>query len=347
MPLLTIAIPTYNRAQSLDLLLRSIDNQLIGIDGVDLEVLIFDNCSTDNTSEIADFFTLKNTIIKYVKNQENIGPDNNFIKAFNLAQGQYLWMLGDDELLFDGAITLVLKFCKEKEFGCIYLNSIPVIFNQIHYFLGQPIDSLIKFKRFNSYQFAETMNYRITFLSGSIVNRTKLIESNSRIKEDIEKYSKSNLVHLTWIFSSILSMPNSYYVATPIFAATVANSGGYSPAKVFVATLSEIYGYYFSSINDVAIKFIRGITLIGWFPKVVFDLRFTDKYKSVRFTIDVDDFPQEMKHGINWYIFNSVVIRGAKLIAFLGMVYLKVLHKLTQAYLLVRGKSFVEKYVHN
>ena len=344
-PLLTIAIPTYNRAKSLDLLLQSISGQLIGLDDQDLEVLIFDNCSTDNTGEVAKSFSAKYSIIKYVKNSENIGPDNNFVKAFNSAQGQYLWMLGDDELLFDGAIPWALKFCKEKEFGCIYLSSIPAVFDQIHHFLGQPISALVKFKKFNSYQFAQAINYRITFLSGSIVNRKSLIETNPQIREDIERYSKSNLVHLTWIFSSILSMPHSYYVATPIFAATIANSGGYSPVKVFVANLSEIFGHYFSSTNTQAKKFIRQIALIGWFPKVVFDIRFTKKYKSTGFKIDVEDFPEDMRSGLNWSIFNSAVMYGCKPLSFFGMLYLKILHKLTQKYLLIRGENFAERYI--
>ena len=344
-PLLTIAIPTYNRAKSLDLLLQSISGQLMGIDDQDLEVLIFDNCSTDNTSDIAESNALRHSIFKYVKNQENIGPDNNFVKAFNSAQGQYLWMLGDDELLFDGAIPWALKFCREKEFGCVYLSSIPAVFDQIHHFLSQPIDSSIKFKRFKSYQFAQAINYRITFLSGSIVNREKLIESNPHIKADIEQYSKSNLVHLTWIFSSILSMPYSYYVATPLFAATIANSGGYSPVKVFVANLSEIFGYYFLPINIHAKKFISHIALIGWFPKVVFDIRYANKYKSTGFKIEVEDFPEDMRAGLNWRIFYSAVINGSKLVSFFGMLYLKILHKLTQKYLLIRGKTFVERYI--
>lgn len=343
-PLLTIAIPTYNRAKSLDLLLQSIGGQLIGLDDHDLEVLIFDNCSTDNTGEVAKSFSAKYSIIRYARNSENIGPDNNFVKAFNSAQGQYLWMLGDDELLFDGAIVWALKFCKEKEFGCVYLSSIPVVFDQIHHFLGQPIDALVKFKKFNSYQFAQAINYRITFLSGSIVNLKSLIESNPQINKDIEKYSKSNLVHLAWIFGSILSMPHSYYLATPIFAATIANSGGYSPVKVFIENLSEIFGHYFSLTNIQAKKFIRQITLIGWFPKVVFDIRFTDKYKSTGFKVEVEHFPQDVKQGINWFIFNSVVMNAPKLLSFFGMLYLKMLHKLTQHFLLVRGKKFVEHY---
>lgn len=340
-PLLTIAIPTYNREKSLCTLLESITMQLSKITEDDLEVLIFDNCSTDRTKMIAERFSLKNSIIKYKKNQVNIGPDNNFVKAFHSAKGQYLWLLGDDELLFDGSISWALKLCREQDFGCVYLSSIPESFSKIHHFLGRPIDARIKIKRFQSYQFAQAINYRLTFLSGSIVNRQKLIESNPRINQDIEKYSKSNLVHLTWIFSAILSKPFSYYVKTPIFAATIANSGGYSPVKIFVENLSEIFAHFFSIRDSNAKNFIRQIALIGWFPKVIFDIRFTKKYVSTGYSIDVEQFPADMKLWLNWRILKLMVMNGPKLLSFIGMSYLKLLHKLIQRFLLLRGKDLV------
>jgi abequosyltransferase len=338
-PLLTIVIPTYNRASCLGLLLESILIQLKNVKNQDIEVLIFDNCSTDSTKEVAQSFASKSPIFNYVRNDENIGADNNFVKGFLSAKGKYLWMLGDDELLLDGAIPWVMNFCNEYDFGCLFLSPIPEMIDAVPSFLGKPIELPVRVRKYSAYKFAQAVNYGITFLSGSIVNREKLLEFNPQIKKDIESYSKSNLVHLTWIYSAILSAPSSYFAITPIFAGTMVNSGGYRPVKVFIVNLPELFARYFSSINPNAKRFIRQVTLMGWFPKVVFDLRFSQKYRATNFGVDESEFPAEMKVGIIWWIFHHMVLSGPKAISFAGAVFLKLLSKFFQKVYVLRGKS--------
>lgn len=338
-PLLTISIPTYNRAACLNLLLQSIVNQMTSGDAEKIEVCIFDNFSTDNTAVIVEPFTKKNAYISYVCNNENIGADNNFVKSFLAARGKFFWMLGDDEILLEGAIKWILKFCQEREFGCLYLSPISEYLPEIPKLLGRSIDSPVKLKAYAPYHFAKAVNYRITFLSSSIVNRAELLEWNSEITKDIEHFSNSNLVHLTWIFSAILSMPTSYLALTPLFGATRANSSGYRPVKVFIVNFPNIFGYYFSIINPRAYSFIRLFTLVGWFPKVVFDLRFSKKYQVTGYGVDIEEFPKDMQAGFIWWIFSHFVLAGSRGVSFFGMLLLKGLHKLFQLVYLVRGKN--------
>jgi abequosyltransferase len=338
-PLLTLVIPTYNRASCLGLLLESIFIQLPSDREQDIEVLIFDNCSTDGTKDVAQSYALKSPIFQYVQNDENIGADNNFVKGFLSAKGRYLWMLGDDELLLDGAIPWTMQFCKEHDFGCLYLSAISEVVNQVPSFLGKPVQFPVRLKKYDSYQFAKAVNYGITFLSASIVNRERLLEFNPKIAQDIEAYSKSNLVHLTWIFSAILSMPSSYFALTPIFVGAMANSGGYRPVKVFIVNLSELFAKYFSGIDAGAKLCIRQFTLIGWFPKVAFDLRFSQKYKSTGFGVDLAEFPVEMQQGLFWWVFSHMVMKGSKVTSFVGAVFLKLLSKLWQKTYLFQGKN--------
>lgn len=97
---LTIGIPVYNGEKTLFSTLASIFNQLDDLNGaLKLEVLISDNASTDKTFEIVNFYREKfPTILKYVKNDHNVGATQNIRKIIENASSEYIWFLGDDNL---------------------------------------------------------------------------------------------------------------------------------------------------------------------------------------------------------------------------------------------------------
>lgn len=335
--LLSIAIPTYNRGSCLGFLLESICSQVGEVQSCKIEVLVFDNCSTDDTKAVVERFLPNNSYLKYTRNEQDIGADKNFTKAFFSARGKYLWIICDDDLLFDGAIPWVVDFCGRSEFGCAYLYSVPETLSRVHELLHRKTTGLIRCRSYEPYAFAQAANYRLTFLSGSVVNRQEILNFKPTLVKDIERFSGSNLVHLTWIFASVLSRPRSYIVTTPLFAATVANSGPYNPVGVFSASLSELFGYYFSGLSAGAKPFIQWFTLIGWFPKVVFDWRFRDKYKSSGYSFAKEDFPAEMRHGFAWQLFDRFVLNGSMFSAGIAVLLLKTWHRMMQIAYLARG----------
>ena len=73
---LTIAIPTYNGEKTIENLLDSLIMQC----DESVELLIVDNCSMDNTPNIINKYKNDYSKLKYVRNDENIGPDANFLK---------------------------------------------------------------------------------------------------------------------------------------------------------------------------------------------------------------------------------------------------------------------------
>ena len=84
-PLLTIAIPTYNRSEYLKRSLENIITQILEVDnfGESIELVVSDNCSTDNTAEVIKNLSSKYSFIKYNKNDENFGSDKNFLKCLS------------------------------------------------------------------------------------------------------------------------------------------------------------------------------------------------------------------------------------------------------------------------
>lgn len=328
MSLLTIAIPTFNRSYSLGLILDSICKQLNSIDPALVDLMVLDNCSPDDTEAVVldKINNLQNA--RYVRHATNIGADNNFVAAFSQAQGDYVWILGDDELLFDGAIPLVLALCARENFGAAYLCSVPVTLANIERYVGVAVPGKIECRSYGPWQFAQVVNYQLTFLSGSIVNKKKLVQRDPLISNTIDKFKGSNLVHLSWILTSIISSGQSVFVKTPVFASTVANSGGYNPVSVFLVNLGALFDYFFADIDADAKGFVNYIALIGLFPRFAYDLRFKSKYdKSLRFV--PADFPDALKSAFVWKVF-ALILTAPRAVAFVAMGMVKIWHKIYQ-----------------
>lgn len=102
---LSLCIPTYNRSEYLSALLDSILAQK----DPDIEVVISDNASTDNTAEVVESYKAKFSSLVYVRQPENIGMDRNFLAIVENATGDYAWMIGDDDCLEPGAIASVKR----------------------------------------------------------------------------------------------------------------------------------------------------------------------------------------------------------------------------------------------
>lgn len=102
---LSICIPTYNRAGFLGELLDSIIVQA----PEEVEIVISDNASTDGTEAMVRKYMRRFPRIVYRCAPENAGPDRNYLKAVELANGEYCWLMGSDDLVADGAIAKLLR----------------------------------------------------------------------------------------------------------------------------------------------------------------------------------------------------------------------------------------------
>ncbi len=90
----------------------------------DIEILILDNASSDKTSDIVKKY-IDFGLVKYIKNSENTGPDNNFKKSdFFVARKIYIWIFGDDDLVFDDTIKYLMRILdSSSKFGIIHLKA--------------------------------------------------------------------------------------------------------------------------------------------------------------------------------------------------------------------------------
>jgi len=123
--ILSICIPTWNMADRLELTLNSIIPQALEYQN-EIEICISNNGSSDNTEEIVMAIKEKypSLEIKYHKNDKNLGLDRNLMMVTALAEGIFVWLFGDDEIV-DNGLKDVIKFVRkinQDEIGLIVVG---------------------------------------------------------------------------------------------------------------------------------------------------------------------------------------------------------------------------------
>jgi len=115
---LSICIATYNRAAFIGETLRGIIGQLTD----DVEIVIADGASTDETESIVRKFAAECARINYLRLPAKGGFDQDYCKAVEAARGEYCWLFTDDDILKPGAVAAVLK-ALEKNYNFIVVNA--------------------------------------------------------------------------------------------------------------------------------------------------------------------------------------------------------------------------------
>jgi glycosyltransferase involved in cell wall biosynthesis len=105
-PLITICIPTYNVALYIKETIACWLNQ--GYQNI--EIIIQDDCSTDNTFEIASTLAEKDNRIRLYRNPNNYGIGKNWNTCYEKATGEFVVIFNGDDLIPDNFIDTLLPF---------------------------------------------------------------------------------------------------------------------------------------------------------------------------------------------------------------------------------------------
>ena len=118
-PLVSVIIPTYNRAKYLRQCIESVLSQ----DYPNLEIIVVDNGSTDNTPEILASFGNK---IKCLK-EEKGGASASRNKGLRAARGEFIAFLDSDDFYLPGKISLsVRKLQEDHSVSLVYTDYVRV-----------------------------------------------------------------------------------------------------------------------------------------------------------------------------------------------------------------------------
>lgn len=262
-PLLTISIPTYNRAIYLDRLLSSIAAQ--SQDGAEVEILVSDNASNDHTQKVVQNHCNAGLQVRYVRNNQNIGSDRNFLQCYEQANGKYVWIMGDDEVLEPNALQAILPHLSSGKFDLVHVRP--------RNFQGDYLPRQQSFKtRIKIFDCAEDLARHVhvsfTFISGNIINKSTVSNSNH---PPFEGLIGTNLVQLGWTYAALNNHRMSLVIQDRLIAALVNNTGGYQLTRVFGTNLAKISDEW---LRSPAVKRIimRGI-IQKFFPYFLFGTR--------------------------------------------------------------------------
>ncbi len=122
-PLVTIMMPTRNRSNFIigaigSVLHQSYDNW---------ELVVFDDCSTDITTELVKTLAEFDNRIKYYKTSKRLGLPKSRNKILALARGELIGHLDDDDILHENAIKkMVSEFNKNPKLALVYSDFIMI-----------------------------------------------------------------------------------------------------------------------------------------------------------------------------------------------------------------------------
>ena len=220
MALLTITIPTFNRYKLLEENLNCLIPQVMDSD---IEIVVFDNNSTDSTEDVVKEAIKRCSNIRYVKNESNIGYVGNQVNCLASGNGQYTAILCDDDIYLSNAINVITRI----------LNS-----EKIYSFLALNYYSFkTDYRNPNKTNFAPNLDKEFTrgydimnhasvgHFSGFIYNsklakdtlNLLLMEYGEDLRENFE-YHRGIFSHVANLMLSRTTLP-SYFIGEPIFAA--------------------------------------------------------------------------------------------------------------------------------
>jgi abequosyltransferase len=236
-PILTVAIPTYNRSRYLVQCLDALMPQVLACAGK-VDVVVIDNASTDDTPDIiARYAATYAGYLRWLRNSANVGGDNNIAKCYSECNAKYGWIFGDDDVLAAHALASLLPLLEKSEFGVVHVRAYP--------YTGSPTAHAPRcpqgrYEVFTKSRLAE-MLYEVTdmfsFISGNIFNKSLVAPDL-----DIYRYVDTHYNQVQWIFRALFAAESNMLVDDGLLAINnEGNSGGYPFCRVFGTNYNMLF----------------------------------------------------------------------------------------------------------
>ena len=266
--ILSIAIPTYNRARWLKLCLENLLPQTQShLDEV--EVSIYDNFSPDNTSEVVHEFARRGFKFNSVLNSKNIGSDANIAQCFNKASGQYVLTFGDDDVLLDGSIIKIINAVKADHYGAVFIRAYGYDEN---FRLEKPFQPFKKHLIISGADdFLLKCSSAMTFISSLVINKSIISRTNAN------KFIGTSIVQTYLLFEAITKNKRNLFIEEYLVAAKRIEQRDYDVTKVFSGSLNDAFDSFIKrGLSISTVKSIKQKLLWYFYPIHLINLRLND-----------------------------------------------------------------------
>ncbi len=229
--LLSLCIPTYNRCFEIQKCLKSIVSQDIFLLSDQFEVVISDNCSTDDTQKICeDFVSLYPDKIRYIRQMTNIGPSSNAHKILHYSRAKFSKIHNDTLVLLPGGLSFILNSIKmHQDAAALFFINKPNKFPSV---MCSSVDKFINV---------------VSFYSGWIGGLCINLSAFNQIKEP-HSGDLLLLPQLEWNLQLLKEgQPIFVFFEKIMFSLPLVNKGGYNIAEIFGQNyISILKKYYFT-----------------------------------------------------------------------------------------------------
>ena len=139
-PFISVILSIFNGENFLEKSINSVLEQTYG----NFELIIIDDCSNDNTYNLVLDFAKKDSRVKIIKNNFNMGLTRSLIEAIKVAKGELIFRQDVDEISYSNRFEEQLKLFKNDDVVAVGCNSIDIYYNQLSIYWGYNNEKKIK-----------------------------------------------------------------------------------------------------------------------------------------------------------------------------------------------------------
>jgi len=286
---ISICIPTYNRAIHLANCLRSIIASKLK-SSIDFQVCVSDNCSTDETERVVRS-AQKEITIKYQKNQSNLGVARNVLNVVQMSDGEFVWLIGDDDLLLPYALEeLNDLIVKHSNVDYFYINSFhlktqfvlsfPQPFNTFN--LPEKMEPFSSWIHSGEMKFMDLVDPKISFdfLGGMFLSvfrrenwilNVNIVDNEALLDSRVFSHFDNTFVHVK-IFSKAFAKSKAFFNAKPL-SVCLTGAREWAPMYPFIRSVRLVEAldeYRENGLSYVKYFQCKNFALKTFLPDLVF-----------------------------------------------------------------------------
>jgi len=298
-PILSICIPTFNRARYLRVSLESILEEIKGHEE-EVEIVVSDNASTDETEEVVASYKKNNPVIKYHRNAEN-KTDENFLIASKLSTGRFIWLLGDNRILNKNSVTKILDEIKSG------YNLIITNFSLFSVDENKMVKN--KYYNINSEIFFDDHNLLLKYFGIELGHISQLIFKRDIMdRTNYEEYMQcvpSGWAFLYLIYKGVFNGTNAIFLNEPFYIkkAKVVKQDWTKPFVIgssFILRKIEDLGYDNGAIAHARNKVIKSYII----PHIIYD----KKNRQTKLSKYIDIYNNYRASTYFWFFCLPVIV---------------------------------------
>jgi glycosyltransferase involved in cell wall biosynthesis len=202
-PLISVVIPAYNHERFIGAAIESALNQTVD----DLELIIIDDGSTDNTAEVIQGYTDSRLSYTWQQNQDAFNTIN---RGLEKVRGRFVAVLNSDDIYTTDRLEKLVEFAKARGANCLFTDVIPISDDGDEF--ADPAFGWNVWHKKNRDYYLRHRDLYTGFLHGNFMVTTSNLFLSSEAVRTVGNFAPIRYLHdYDYIFRAMLAFPESVY----------------------------------------------------------------------------------------------------------------------------------------